>query len=118
MCGACRCQRWQVRDEAARARTRCISCATSNRRRIVGYALARRQPAFFSSLSIMSSTATSCFTSARAMARLARCTEVGGMPVAIEMVRTPSPRCISCATSNRRRIVSARVPGRVPGFSA
>ena len=45
-------------------------------------------------------------------------TEVGGMPVAIEMVRTPSPRCISCATSNRRRIVSARVPGRFPGFSA
>jgi hypothetical protein len=62
------------------------------------------------------STGISCFASALATARMARCTDVGGMSVAIEMVRTLSPALISSSTTMRRRAVSARVPGRVPGF--
>ena len=53
-------------------------------------ALALRCSALFSSLSIILSTATSCFAFALATARIARCTEPTGMPVPAAMVRTGS----------------------------
>ena len=41
-----------------------------------------------------------------------------GRPVLDALTAPLRTAVINCATSNRRRIVSARVPGRVPGFSA